>query len=516
MNRKIWNKDIVINEIKELYRNGVALNSRSIRNTHQSLYDAARRHFGGLKDAIEAAGIDYSDIKLNRDWTIEKVVEKISGMYANGDNLRSSYVRKHCHGLCDAAVKYFETWEKAISYCGIDYDTIRFGRKWTKDLVVDEIKNLHKNGESIKSGYVQKKYPALQSAAFKIFGDWGNAVEAAGFDYDKVRRGRKWTKDLIIQEIKKLHNNGESLSSRNIQNSYPYIHGAAFKAFGSWGKAVEACGFEYTKIRKRIFWDKDMVVAEIKRIYDSCEGNLEILKSKFIKKNSTPLYGAAQRNFGNWGEAVKACGINYEEIVSFGRYTKEEKLEKVKKYKEKNRDRISEYSKQYYEKNKEKKKEYDKEYRIKNRDHRLVRGREYHFKNRDKLNEQKKQYFKENPHIAFNNSMQRCDLIGDEEITKDMWFDVMMSTSFKCRYCEIDLTTSNRSLDHIVPLTKKGAPADIDNLVPSCKSCNSSKRERLLKDWKKSLENFIESGKFASEESRMRTQIKNIDEVVGG
>lgn len=42
-------------------------------------------------------------------------------------------------------------------------------------------------------------------------------------------------------------------------------------------------------------------------------------------------------------------------------------------------------------------------------------------------------------------------------------------------------------IDHVVPLEQGGAD-DISNLVPACRTCNASKRDRTPEQWKKSLE----------------------------
>jgi hypothetical protein len=42
-------------------------------------------------------------------------------------------------------------------------------------------------------------------------------------------------------------------------------------------------------------------------------------------------------------------------------------------------------------------------------------------------------------------------------------------------------------VDHVVPLEQGGAN-DISNLVPACRSCNASKRDRTPEQWRKSLE----------------------------
>ena len=38
------------------------------------------------------------------------------------------------------------------------------------------------------------------------------------------------------------------------------------------------------------------------------------------------------------------------------------------------------------------------------------------------------------------------------------------------------------TLDHVTPLSKGGAHV-IENLVPACRPCNSSKGDKLLADW---------------------------------
>lgn len=49
-----------------------------------------------------------------------------------------------------------------------------------------------------------------------------------------------------------------------------------------------------------------------------------------------------------------------------------------------------------------------------------------------------------------------------------------------CHYCG----DHANEVDHIVPVARGGATR-LRNLVPACKSCNSSKRDRLLKEWRR-------------------------------
>lgn len=48
-----------------------------------------------------------------------------------------------------------------------------------------------------------------------------------------------------------------------------------------------------------------------------------------------------------------------------------------------------------------------------------------------------------------------------------------------CSYCG---STNPSSVDHVIPVAA-GGKSDIENLVPACGKCNSSKRDRPLKEW---------------------------------
>jgi 5-methylcytosine-specific restriction endonuclease McrA len=51
---------------------------------------------------------------------------------------------------------------------------------------------------------------------------------------------------------------------------------------------------------------------------------------------------------------------------------------------------------------------------------------------------------------------------------------VLARDGYVCQYCGQDANT----VDHIVPLKNGGDPISLDNMVASCKRCNSSKGSR--------------------------------------
>lgn len=58
--------------------------------------------------------------------------------------------------------------------------------------------------------------------------------------------------------------------------------------------------------------------------------------------------------------------------------------------------------------------------------------------------------------------------------------EVFERDGWQCTYCG---SVEDPTIDHIVPLIR-GGTNDMDNLTPACRSCNSSKGDKLLNEWR--------------------------------
>lgn len=65
-------------------------------------------------------------------------------------------------------------------------------------------------------------------------------------------------------------------------------------------------------------------------------------------------------------------------------------------------------------------------------------------------------------------------LSGD--LTYDEWQWILSKHGQKCSYCGTD---KNLTMDHVFPLSKGGCHT-ASNVVPACRSCNSSKQDRVV------------------------------------
>ena len=57
-------------------------------------------------------------------------------------------------------------------------------------------------------------------------------------------------------------------------------------------------------------------------------------------------------------------------------------------------------------------------------------------------------------------------------------YNVFLRDSFKCQYCDIDLTYATATLDHVLPISK-GGDTSFENVVTACQPCNSAKGNDL-------------------------------------
>lgn len=67
----------------------------------------------------------------------------------------------------------------------------------------------------------------------------------------------------------------------------------------------------------------------------------------------------------------------------------------------------------------------------------------------------------------------------DNYITSDDWEKAKSYFGFKCAYCG---EKKKLTYDHFIPLSKGGF-LSVENTVPCCKNCNSSKNNRDFQEW---------------------------------
>lgn len=314
LSRRTWTRERVLRAIAERRSQGLPLNSNAVQEADSSLEHAARKFFGTWHEALRAAGMDAEAIRLRVDWSRERVVEAIKARLSRGLPVNSKAVQRTDSALDWAGRKFFGSWEDALRAAGVDVENM-LGRRirWTKESVLDAIRSRAKRGLKLNHG---KAGSSLSQAAKKLFGSWDQALKAAGIDPNSVRRSRVWTKALVLERITQRRSKRQPLNVTALDDSGAgMLIRAATKLFGSWDEALRAAGVDPSEVRLRgsgVSWSKPLVVREIRKR----KARGEPLNSRGIRQDEfgNQIFQSGSRLFGSWDAALRAAGLDPEQV----------------------------------------------------------------------------------------------------------------------------------------------------------------------------------------------------------
>lgn len=131
--------------------------------------------------------------------------------------------------------------------------------------------------------------------------------------------------------------------------------------------------------------------------------------------------------------------------------------------------------------NRAKRSEYYKKWYNKNKDRQRQKRREYVAANKEKVAETFREWRKQNPEMdVIRHGRRRAakDAVQSFKVTQR---ELKKIRSQPCFYCG---STQKICVDHVVPLSR-GGNNSIGNYLPACISCNSSKKNKFITEWKK-------------------------------
>jgi len=202
---------------------------------------------------------------------------------------------------------------------------------WTKTSILDALKKFHKKGSDLSYNAMARSKQSLVSAAAYHFGSYRKACEKAGIDYSEVTRRPRWSKPLIIKMVKAAYRDGADL------------HWSAVTSRGDeLGRAA------FASLQPRLFgsWDRALVASGLDsgeisryRTWDKSSIVAEIkelkaaqavLNSGAVQKNDPGLHAAAVRHFSTYDAALKAAGIDPLSVRRRRRWSKEDVIKELK------------------------------------------------------------------------------------------------------------------------------------------------------------------------------------------
>ena len=178
-------------------------------------------------------------------------------------------------------------------------------RSWSRELVIDSIKDRYQQGLALNPQRLQKDDARLLAAGRRYFGSWPKALKAAKvppvrrMTMKRHHRGY-WTRELLVSEIRHHAALGHPLYAHAMQQLDNALVSAATYHFGSWADALLQSGFDPDAIRANRRHSPDSVAEEIRGLLEKNEA----LDETMARTQYRTLYWAARKHFGSWNRAV--------------------------------------------------------------------------------------------------------------------------------------------------------------------------------------------------------------------
>jgi hypothetical protein len=204
-----WSPAKVLGMIRHLARSPHTPSVKQLERRHGSLVSASRRHFGSWSKAVIAAGVNPAKFQRVVPWTPERIIEAILTRALRNESIVARSVQPR--SLVEAGHKFFGNWMAAVKAAGLDAnfasvsrvpsppevagpDTVhKPGQPWTNQRIVAAIHARLRLQKPMNSYALYKQDRGLHHAAKRHYGNWRNALLAAGLNPEDHRRipGRK-------------------------------------------------------------------------------------------------------------------------------------------------------------------------------------------------------------------------------------------------------------------------------------------------------------------------------------
>lgn len=145
-----------------------------------------------------------------------------------------------------------------------------------------------------------------------------------------------------------------------------------------------------------------------------------------------------------------------------------------------NKERVLENARRWRHDNPDKTREHNRTDRLKN----SARCAEYRVKNREKIREKQRIWVEANRQKVriYNRHRQALKRGAEGSHTAEEFFELCKRLNWKCFYCGCKINSKTVTEDHIKPISRGGTDY-IENIVPACQSCNSSKHTKTVNEF---------------------------------
>lgn len=174
-----WSEEKIIAAIQERHACGKEITMGVIKRDDTPLRGAIEKYYGGIRNALIAAGFVPEDIQKLTYWNKEKIKLKFLSVITEVSSI-SELSRKH-KSLEHAVRKHYGTYENLCADIGIDVSVVkRQVREWRKEDLLKVLIEMRDEGLLLNITNVKSRFPSVHEVAVRCFGSYENALNEIG------------------------------------------------------------------------------------------------------------------------------------------------------------------------------------------------------------------------------------------------------------------------------------------------------------------------------------------------
>jgi hypothetical protein len=185
----------------------------------------------------------------------------------------------------------FWGWDNALRAAGFTPEQMRMWAFWDQQKLISQIQRLRKQHSPLYAKYVLDNRKKLFSAALRQFGSWREALIAAGIEIPEYAYGSRLGSLRALDDP--LHGQSTTDIPAPLKLSAVYY-------FGSLQTAIAAAK------RERTTSPKGRITTALSQMHRE----KQCLAYTKVRRDNLPLVRGAEKQFGSWGKALYAAGIN--------------------------------------------------------------------------------------------------------------------------------------------------------------------------------------------------------------
>jgi len=159
---------------------------------------------------------------------------------------------------------------------------------------------------------------------------------------------------------------------------------------------------------------------------------------------------------------------------------KEANLERAKQWRIENPERNRQNKNAWNQAHPEKARQRTQEWVKANPEKKRELNKQWDLAHPDKLRAKQRNWNKNNPQKVAQRNLRRRSRVLAKGIYAISAKEIFNLLNKSCFYCQ---SKDKPSLDHVIPVSRDGSHS-IGNLVTACRSCNSSKRDLTIMEWR--------------------------------